>query len=72
MNLTAEEFGGAVRSLAAFGFGVMAGNGWIGGATATVLAGAVGVLATAGWSVWAKRANARKRRSAAAARAAAK
>ena len=53
--MTSEEIGGIVRTIAAAGFGVLVGKGFIDAATATALAGAVGTIAIAIWSIWAKR-----------------
>lgn len=54
--MTKEEVGGIVRTIAAAGFGLLVGKGYIDAATATMLAGALGTLAIAAWSVWTKRA----------------
>ena len=49
------EIGGVVRTLAAAGFGVLVGKGYIDNQTANDLAGAAGVIAIAVWSVLSKR-----------------
>lgn len=53
--MTAEQFGGFVRTIAAAGFGVIVGKGWIDASTATALAGVVGTVAVAVWSFLAKK-----------------
>lgn len=45
-----EQLFGLVRTVAAAGFGFMAGKGWLDGATAEALAGAVATIAVALWS----------------------
>jgi len=47
---------GIIRTLAAAGFGYIAGKGLIDGATAEALAGAVATIAVAVWSVASKKA----------------
>jgi hypothetical protein len=46
---------GIVRTVAAAGFGYLAGKGLIDGATAEALAGAVATIGVAVWSVWSKK-----------------
>ncbi len=46
---------GIVRTLAAAGFGYIAGRGFIDGATAEALAGAVATIGVAIWSVMSKK-----------------
>ena len=53
--MNANELGGIVRTIAAAGFGLLVGKGYISAEIATALAGAVGTVAIAVWSVWAKR-----------------
>lgn len=53
--MNAEEFGGIVRTIAAAGFGFIAGKGWIDDATAVALAGAAGTVGVAIWSILSKR-----------------
>lgn len=53
--MTAEQFGGFIRTIAASGFGLLVGKGWLDAETATMLAGVVGTLAIAAWSWWAKK-----------------
>lgn len=53
--MTKEEVGGLVRTIAAAGFGVLVGKGYLDAATATMLAGAAGTIAIALWSIYAKR-----------------
>lgn len=50
-----EQVFGIVRTLAAAGFGYIAGRGLIDGATAEALTGAVATIAVAVWSVVSKR-----------------
>ena len=49
-----EQLFGIVRTLAAAGFGYLAGRGLIDGATAEALAGAVATIGVAVWSVVSK------------------
>jgi len=53
--MSGEEVGGIVRTIAAAGFGLLVGKGYIDAAMATTLAGAVGTVAVAIWSVVSKR-----------------
>jgi ABC-type proline/glycine betaine transport system permease subunit len=53
--MTSTELGGIVRTIAAAGFGILVGKGFIDAETAAALAGAVGTIAIAVWSVLAKR-----------------
>lgn len=53
--MTKEQVGGIIRTLAAAGFGYLAGKGLIDGGTVEALAGAVATLGVAIWSVLAKR-----------------
>lgn len=57
MNI--EELGGVVRTLAAAGFGMLVGKGYMDSATATALAGAVGTIFVAVLSIRNKRLRAR-------------
>ena len=50
-----EQVFGVVRTLAAAGFGYLAGKGIIDGETATALAGAVATIGVAVWSVLTKK-----------------
>lgn len=50
-----EQVFGIVRTLAAAGFGYIAGRGLIDGATAEALAGAVATIGVAIWSVMSKK-----------------
>lgn len=50
-----EQVFGIIRTLAAAGFGYIAGRGLIDGATAEALAGAVATIAVAVWSVISKK-----------------
>lgn len=50
-----EQVFGIVRTLAAAGFGYIAGRGLIDGATAEALAGAVATIGVAVWSVISKK-----------------
>lgn len=54
--MTAEQVAGIVRTLAAAGFGVLVGKGYLTTEMATALAGAFGTIAVAVWSVWSKKA----------------
>ena len=51
-----DKIFGIVRTLAAAGFGYLAGKGLIDGATAEALAGAVATIGVAVWSVVSKKA----------------
>jgi ABC-type proline/glycine betaine transport system permease subunit len=53
--MKATEIAGIARALAAGGFGILVGKGYIDQQTAADLAGAAGIIAVAVWSVWAKR-----------------
>ena len=53
--MNGTEIGGIVRTIAAAGFGYLAGRGFIDNETATALAGAAGTIAVAVWSVLQKR-----------------
>ena len=53
--MNSEEFGGVVRTVAAAGFGLLVGKGYIDASTATALAGAIGTVAIAIWSIVSKR-----------------
>lgn len=50
-----DKLFGVIRTLAAAGFGFMAGKGWLDGATAEALAGAVATIGVAVWSVFSKK-----------------
>jgi ABC-type proline/glycine betaine transport system permease subunit len=50
-----DQIFGIVRTIAAAGFGFMAGKGWLDGATAEALSGAVATIAVAVWSVTSKK-----------------
>lgn len=50
-----DQLFGIIRTVAAAGFGFMAGKGWLDGATAEALAGAVATIAVAVWSVASKK-----------------
>ena len=52
--MTKEQVFGVVRTVAAAGFGFLAGKGYLDGATAEALAGAVATIAVAVWSVASK------------------
>ncbi len=54
--MTKDKIFGIIRTLAAAGFGFLAGKGYIDGATVEALAGAVATIAVAVWSVASKRA----------------
>jgi hypothetical protein len=49
-----DKLFGVIRTVAAAGFGYIAGKGMIDGATAEALAGAVATIAVAVWSVMSK------------------
>lgn len=51
-----DQLFGIIRTVAAAGFGFMAGKGWIDGSTVEALAGAVATIAVAVWSVASKKA----------------
>jgi len=51
-----EQMFGVIRTIAAAGFGYIAGKGLIDGATVEALAGAVATLAVAAWSIASKKA----------------
>ena len=53
MNKT--QLFGVVRTIAAAGFGFLAGKGYLDGATAEALAGAVATIGVAMWSVLSKK-----------------
>jgi ABC-type proline/glycine betaine transport system permease subunit len=53
--MTSTELAGIARTIAAAGFGILAGKGIIDAETAAGLAGAFGTIAIAVWSVWSKR-----------------
>jgi len=53
-NMNKEQLFGIVRTLAAAGFGYLAGKGLIDGATAEALAGAIATIGVAVWSVISK------------------
>lgn len=50
-----DQLFGIVRTIAAAGFGYLAGKGYIDGETATALAGAVATIGVAIWSVISKK-----------------
>ena len=50
-----EQLFGIIRTVAAAGFGFLAGKGVVDGATAEALAGAVATIAVAVWSVISKK-----------------
>lgn len=50
-----EQLFGIIRTVAAAGFGFLAGKGYLDGATAEALAGAVATIAVAIWSVASKK-----------------
>lgn len=50
-----SQFFGIIRTIAAAGFGYIAGQGLIDGATAEALAGAVATIGVAVWSVMSKK-----------------
>lgn len=54
--MTAEQFGGIIRTILAAGAGALVTSGYLDAATAQAIAGAVATLIVAGWSVYAKRA----------------
>jgi hypothetical protein len=54
-NMNKDQLFGIVRTLAAAGFGYLAGKGLIDGATAEALAGAVATIGVAVWSVISKK-----------------
>lgn len=49
-----DQIFGIIRTIAAAGFGFLAGKGYIDGASAEALAGAVATIAVAVWSVTSK------------------
>jgi hypothetical protein len=53
-NMNKDQVFGVVRTLAAAGFGYLAGKGLIDGATAEALAGAIATIGVAIWSVVSK------------------
>lgn len=53
--MNSAEIGGIVRTIAAFGFGLLVSKGMIDGETATALAGAVATIGVAVWSVLTKK-----------------
>lgn len=53
--MSKEQIGGIVRTIAAAGFGFLAGKGYIDGATVEALAGAVSLIAVTLWSVLSKK-----------------
>lgn len=50
-----DQLFGVVRTIAAAGFGYLAGKGWLDGATVEALAGAVATIGVAIWSVVSKK-----------------
>ena len=50
-----DQLFGVVRTIAAAGFGYLAGKGWLDGATVEALAGAVATIGVAVWSVASKK-----------------
>ena len=50
-----DQLFGIIRTIAAAGFGFLAGKGYIDGASAEALAGAVATIAVAVWSVASKK-----------------
>ena len=50
-----DQIFGIIRTIAAAGFGFLAGKGYIDGASAEALAGAVATIAVAAWSVTSKK-----------------
>lgn len=50
-----DQIFGIIRTIAAAGFGFLAGKGYIDGASAEALAGAVATIAVAVWSVTSKK-----------------
>lgn len=50
-----DQLFGIVRTIAAAGFGFLAGKGYLDGATAEALAGAVATIGVAAWSVFSKK-----------------
>lgn len=53
--MTKEQLFGIVRTVAAAGFGFLAGKGVIDGATAEALAGAIATIGVAVWSILSKK-----------------
>lgn len=53
--MTKEQVFGIVRTIAAAGFGFLAGKGYLDGASVEALAGAVATLGVAIWSVVSKK-----------------
>lgn len=53
--MNSAEIGGIVRTVFAFGFGILVNKGILDGETATALAGAIATIAVAVWSIRAKR-----------------
>lgn len=49
------DIGGLVRTVAAYGFGILTAKGYIDAETATALAGAVATVGVALWSLWSKK-----------------
>ncbi len=54
MDMNKDKLYGVIRTIAAAGFGYIAGQGMIDGATAEALAGAVATIGVAVWSVMSK------------------
>lgn len=52
--MSKDKVFGIVRTVAAFGFGILAGKGYFDGATAEALAGAVATIGVAIWSIVSK------------------
>lgn len=53
--MSAEEFGGIIRAIAAGAGGYLVGKGWIDEPTMMAIVGAVATIGVAVWSVFAKR-----------------
>lgn len=53
--MSKDQVFGIIRTVAAAGFGFLAGKGYLDGATVEALAGAVATIAVAAWSVLSKR-----------------
>jgi O-antigen/teichoic acid export membrane protein len=55
IDMSKDKLFGIVRTIAAAGFGFLAGKGYLDGATAEALAGAVATIGVAIWSVVSKK-----------------
>jgi energy-converting hydrogenase Eha subunit C len=55
MIMNKDQIYGVIRTLAAAGFGFLAGKGYLDGATVEALSGAVATIAVAVWSIASKK-----------------